>query len=68
MRHRNNLVTPPLSPLFRCGIFIYSVGDFIAQTQHSAKCINTNVKAASSSYPGGRDAGQPRRHACWLSA
>ena len=32
-------------------IFIYSVGDFIAQTQHSAKCINTNVKAGTACTP-----------------
>jgi phosphate transport system substrate-binding protein len=32
-------------------IFIYSIGDFIAQTQHSAKCINTNVKAGTACSP-----------------
>ncbi len=32
-------------------IFIYSVGDFIAQSQHSAKCINTNVKAGTACSP-----------------
>ena len=32
-------------------IFPYSVGDFIAQSQHSAKCINTNVKAGTACSP-----------------
>jgi len=32
-------------------IFPYSVGDFIAQSQHSAKCINTNVKAGKACTP-----------------
>ena len=32
-------------------IFIYSVGDWIAQVQHSAKCINTNVKAGTACSP-----------------
>jgi ABC-type phosphate transport system substrate-binding protein len=32
-------------------IFIYSIGDFIAQSQHSAKCVNTNVKAGTACTP-----------------
>jgi ABC-type phosphate transport system substrate-binding protein len=32
-------------------IFPYSVGDFIAQSQHSAKCLNTNLKAGTACSP-----------------
>jgi ABC-type phosphate transport system substrate-binding protein len=32
-------------------IFPYSVGDFIAQSQHSARCINTNLKAGTACSP-----------------